>query len=174
MPLTGSNRNQAAETNSQTYFSANSRNVWKTRGVSKCNVQFWMNNYSVCWRKYINVGKISNQQTNYTEYEHNRRWRYILTVPEARIKDVSFFPPGVGLVPKRGYQLTLAYYAFPRWYEFGERRWNDMTGENRRTRRKTCPSATLSTTNPTWIDPGSNPGLRGERPATNDLSHGTA
>jgi hypothetical protein len=48
-----------------------------------------------------------------------------------------------------------------------------LTGENRRTWRKTCPSATLYTTNPTWIDPGANPGLRGERPATNDLSHGT-
>jgi hypothetical protein len=47
-----------------------------------------------------------------------------------------------------------------------------LTGENRSTRRKTCPSATLSTTNPTRIDPGANPGLRGERPATNDLSHG--
>jgi hypothetical protein len=32
---------------------------------------------------------------------------------------------------------------------------------------KTCLNATLSTTNPTWIDPGSNPGLRGERPAIN-------
>jgi hypothetical protein len=87
-----------------------------------------------------------------------------------------FFPEDeVGLVPKRGCLLTLAYYAFPRWYEFGERRWSDiLTGENRRTRRKTYPSATLSTTNPTWIDPGANPGLRGERPATNDLSHGTA
>jgi hypothetical protein len=49
-----------------------------------------------------------------------------------------------------------------------------LTGENRRTREKTCPSATLSTTNHTWTDPGSNPGLRGERPATNRLSHGTA
>jgi hypothetical protein len=49
-----------------------------------------------------------------------------------------------------------------------------MTGENRRTKRKTCPSATLSTTNPKWIDPGANPVLRGERPLTNDLSHGTA
>jgi hypothetical protein len=48
-----------------------------------------------------------------------------------------------------------------------------LTGETRRTRRKTCPSATLSTTNPTWIDPGANPGHHGERPATNDLSHGT-
>jgi hypothetical protein len=62
-----------------------------------------------------------------------------------------FFPEdGVGLVPKSGCVLTLAYYAFPRRYEFGERRWNDtLTGENRKTRRKTYPSATLSTTNPT-------------------------
>jgi hypothetical protein len=81
----------------------------------------------------------------------------------------------VSLVPKRGCLLTLAYYAFPRWYEFGERRWNDiLTGENRRSRRRTCPSATLATTNPTWINPGANPGLRCERPATNDLSYGTA
>jgi hypothetical protein len=46
--------------------------------------------------------------------------------------------------------------------------------ENRRTRGKTGHSATLSTTNPTWIDPGSNPDLRGERPATNRLSRDTA
>jgi hypothetical protein len=39
----------------------------------------------------------------------------------------------------------------------------EVLGEN-------LPSATLSTTNPTWIDPGTNPGLRGERPATNRLS----
>jgi hypothetical protein len=49
-----------------------------------------------------------------------------------------------------------------------------LTGENRSTRGKTCPSATLSTTNPTWTDPGSKPGLRGGRPAANPLSHGTA
>jgi hypothetical protein len=49
-----------------------------------------------------------------------------------------------------------------------------LTGENRSTRGKTCSSATLSTTNPAWTDPGSNPGLRGERPATNRLSLGTA
>jgi hypothetical protein len=45
-----------------------------------------------------------------------------------------------------------------------------LTGENRSTRGTTCPSATLSATNPTWTGPGSNPGLRGERTAT----HGTA
>jgi hypothetical protein len=49
-----------------------------------------------------------------------------------------------------------------------------LTGENRSARGKTCPSATLSTTNPTWTDPGSNPGLHRKRPAANRLSHGTA
>jgi hypothetical protein len=45
---------------------------------------------------------------------------------------------------------------------------------NRSTRRKTCPSVTLSTTNPTWPDPGSNSGRRGGKPATNRLSYGAA
>jgi hypothetical protein len=48
-----------------------------------------------------------------------------------------------------------------------------LTGENRSTREETCPSATLSTTNLKWIDPGSNPGLRGGRQAANRLSHDT-
>jgi hypothetical protein len=41
-----------------------------------------------------------------------------------------------------------------------------LTGENRSTRRETCPSATSSTTNLTWYDLGPKPGFRGERPAT--------
>jgi hypothetical protein len=45
-----------------------------------------------------------------------------------------------------------------------------LKGENGSTPGKTCPSATLSTTNPTWTDPGSNPGLRSGRPAANRLS----
>jgi hypothetical protein len=44
-----------------------------------------------------------------------------------------------------------------------------LTGENRSTRGKTCPSVTLSTTNPIWTDVGSNPGLRGGRPASETL-----
>jgi hypothetical protein len=40
--------------------------------------------------------------------------------------------------------------------------------------KKTCPSATLSTTNPTWTNPGSNQALRDGRPTINRLSHGTA
>jgi hypothetical protein len=49
-----------------------------------------------------------------------------------------------------------------------------FTGENQRTRRKTCPSATLSTTNPTWTDPRVNLDLHSERPANDGLRHGTA
>jgi hypothetical protein len=49
-----------------------------------------------------------------------------------------------------------------------------LRGENRRTLRKTCPSATLSTTNPTKTALGVNPGFNGEKPATNRLSNGTA
>jgi hypothetical protein len=37
---------------------------------------------------------------------------------------------------------------------------------------KTCPSATLSTTNPTWPDKGLNLGRRAGKPATNRLSYG--
>jgi hypothetical protein len=47
-------------------------------------------------------------------------------------------------------------------------------GDHRRSRRKACPSATLSTTSPTCNDISANLGLRGERPATNSLSHATA
>jgi hypothetical protein len=55
-------------------------------------------------------------------------------------------------------------------YEYGELQWN----YTERIKSKNCHSATLSTTNPTWIDSGANPGLRGDRLATNSLKHGTA
>jgi hypothetical protein len=42
---------------------------------------------------------------------------------------------------------------------------------NRSTRKKTCPNAPLSTTNPTCLDPGLNPGRSGGKPATNRLSY---
>jgi hypothetical protein len=80
----------------------------------------------------------------------------------------AFFILKVGWVrPKRGSLLMLHY---PDDMSLESDGGMILTGENQRTWRKTCPSATLSTTNSTWIDPG----LRGERPATNDLSHGTA
>jgi hypothetical protein len=50
------------------------------------------------------------------------------------------------------------------WRLVGE---TEVLGEN-------LPSASLSTTNPTWLDPGLNPGRRGGKPATNRLSYGAA
>jgi hypothetical protein len=38
-----------------------------------------------------------------------------------------------------------------------------LTGENRSTHGKTCPSANLFTTTPTWTGPGLNLGLRDYR-----------
>jgi hypothetical protein len=49
--------------------------------------------------------------------------------------------------------------------------WNDVFAGETEVLGENLPSATLSTTNPTWIDPDANTGLRGERPATNRLSH---
>jgi len=47
-----------------------------------------------------------------------------------------------------------------------------MLGENQSTHRKTCPSATLSTTNPACTGLGLNPGLHSDRLAIH-LTHGT-
>jgi hypothetical protein len=50
------------------------------------------------------------------------------------------------------------------WRLAGE---TEVLGEN-------CHSPTLSTTNPTRLDKGLNPGRRGGKPATNRLSYGAA
>jgi hypothetical protein len=57
-------------------------------------------------------------------------------------------------------------------YEYGEPWWDDTDRGNKIIRRETWQSATLSTTNIMWPEPGANPSLNGERPATNRLSHG--
>jgi hypothetical protein len=67
-----------------------------------------------------------------------------------------------------------AYYSSPRWYMSMVLQRNDSDKVKPKNSEKTCPSATLSTTNPTWTDQGANPGLRSEGQTTNRLSHGTA
>jgi hypothetical protein len=51
--------------------------------------------------------------------------------------------------------------------------WNEDWQGKPKYSEKTCPSATLSTTNPTCL-PDANPGRRGGKPATNRLSYGAA
>jgi hypothetical protein len=50
--------------------------------------------------------------------------------------------------------------------------WNEDWQGKSKISEKTCPSAILSTTNPTRLDPGLNPGRRGGKPATNRLNYG--
>jgi hypothetical protein len=61
-----------------------------------------------------------------------------------------------------------------RWLWVWSSRWNENWEGKPMYSYKTFPSATLSTTNPTWTDLGSNPARRGGKPATNRLSYGTA
>jgi hypothetical protein len=59
-----------------------------------------------------------------------------------------------------------------RWY--WRNWWNkDWQGKPKYS-EKACPSATLFTTSPTWLDPGLNSGRRGGKPATNCLTYGAA
>jgi hypothetical protein len=46
--------------------------------------------------------------------------------------------------------------------------WNEDWQGKPKYSEKTCPSPTLSTTNPTWPDPGSNPGRRGGKGAVSN------
>jgi hypothetical protein len=61
-----------------------------------------------------------------------------------------------------------------RWGWLWSNWWNEGWQGKPKYSEKTCPSATLSTTNPTWPDPGSNPGRRSGKPETNCLSYDTA
>jgi hypothetical protein len=59
------------------------------------------------------------------------------------------------------------------WWWLWSDWWNNWQGKPKYS-EKTCLSTTLSTTNPTWPDPDSNPGRRGGKPTTNHLSYCTA
>jgi hypothetical protein len=62
----------------------------------------------------------------------------------------------------------------PGWLWLWRIWWNEDWQGKPKYSEKTCPSATLSTKNPTWPDPGSNPGRRGGKSVTNRLSYGAA
>jgi hypothetical protein len=66
-----------------------------------------------------------------------------------------------------------AYCSYPRLHMSTDSH-GGMILTGKKTPRKTCPSVTLSITNPIWTDPDANPGLCDERPATNCLSHDMA
>jgi hypothetical protein len=62
----------------------------------------------------------------------------------------------------------------PGWLWWWRIWWNEDWQGKPKYSEKTCPSATLFTTNPTWPDPGANPDRRCGKPATNRFSYGAA
>jgi hypothetical protein len=68
----------------------------------------------------------------------------------------------------------MAYCTCPGWLWWWTIWWNEDWQGKPKYSEETCPSATLSTTNPTRPDPGSNPGRRDGKPATNRLSYDAA
>jgi hypothetical protein len=55
-----------------------------------------------------------------------------------------------------------------------EHQWNEIDRGKPKYSEKNLSQCHFIHHNPTWTDPGSNLGLRDERPATYRLSHGTA
>jgi hypothetical protein len=78
-------------------------------------------------------------------------------------------------VTKFGLQLLRRWRIMcwvPIWESFFLIWWNEDWQGKPKYSEKTCPSATLSTTNPTWPNPGSNPGRRGGKSETNRFRYG--
>jgi hypothetical protein len=73
-----------------------------------------------------------------------------------------------------GHSWPIVQAADDRWGWLWSNWWNEDWQWKPKYSEETCPSATLSTTNSTWPDPGSNPGRRGGKPATNRLTYGAA
>jgi hypothetical protein len=119
----------------------------------------------------------------YTTCKSCRKWLSMIrwTVYASVSKGNTFFS-GVGPRSRR-YGRTAAlrlivqshdeddYYFCPFPRNGAPVQWN-WQGKTEVFGGKTSPSATLSSTNPTRIDAGSNLGLRSGRPASNLLSHG--
>jgi hypothetical protein len=88
---------------------------------------------------------------------------------QSTLRFIFFIISGVGLSPL-GTAATSDLLYKPQMIDEGD--CGSIGGIKRK--KKTSPSATLSTKNPTWADPGSNPGCRGGKPVTNRLSYGAA
>jgi hypothetical protein len=98
---------------------------------------------------------------------------HFLLVEKGPAAEATDAPQPSGLLCNPVMKMERKMISFFLFFRVMEHRWNEIDRKNRSTWGKPCPSATLSTTNPTWTDPGSKQGLRCERPATNRLSHGT-
>jgi hypothetical protein len=96
--------------------------------------------------------------------------------PTRPVTGIPFFiASGVGLSPLYcGHFWPTVPAPDDRWGWLWSNWWNEDWQGKPKYSEKTCSSATLSTTNPTWSDPGSNACPCSGRPATDRLSYGVA
>jgi hypothetical protein len=92
------------------------------------------------------------------------------------VSDCTFFiASGLGLSALYcGHFWPIVPAPDDRWGWLWSNLWNEDLQGKPKYLKKTCPSATLSTTNHTWPDQGSNPARRGGKPVTNRLTYGAA
>jgi hypothetical protein len=108
-------------------------------------------------------------------------WRNLLPLSSGQMAEAGTYPPNYAAFfffsfSGRGETESTWYvgHCWPivpapddRWWWLWSSWWNEDWQGKPKYSEKTCPSATLSTTNPTWPDLGSNLGRHGGKPATN-------
>jgi hypothetical protein len=130
-----------------------------------CSFNFLNNTYFKLYKELFTKVHVFD----ITQY-HHRRWWLNVTRHSGVLLSI---PSGVGLGPLYcGHFWPIVPAPDDRWGWLWSNWWNEDWQGKPKYSEKTGPSATLSTTNPTWPDPGSNPGRRGGKPATNRLSYG--
>jgi hypothetical protein len=130
--------------------------------VSKCRLQY----HTFLFHKIVTFKKVAySSKINY----HKHFWISHL-VAVLSLRPHKFKRPACWYFFLVGWDLRhqvlrplLAYCTAPnyRWGWLWSNLWNEDWQGKPKYSEKTCPSATLSTTNPTWPDPGANPGRRG-------------
>jgi hypothetical protein len=126
-------------------------------------------------RKRLILTKLCNTFTGCRYHIHMSS----LTLWSTKSQSKSFFligivGGGVQTGSTRHVGHWMAYCTCPGWLWWWRIWWNEDWQEKTKYSEKTCPSDVLSTTNPTWPDPGLKPGRRCGKPATNRLSYGAA
>jgi hypothetical protein len=91
-----------------------------------------------------------------------------------RTKSVFFWFLGVGWDRVHLARRPIVPASNDRWWWMWWSQWNENWQGKSKYSEKSCPNATLSTTNPTWPEQGSNRGRRSGKRVTNRLSYGTA
>jgi hypothetical protein len=143
---------------------------WNTK---KCNLPYKLN-----WGSQIHRLNSNTKPTRYAVFQQlpyhlksENSWTYF-AVECSPIYEIYCFLKVLRLFPS----FTLVTAMLSWWWASNISRMilqgqTEVLRSNGSTPIKLCPTATLSTTNLAWPDLDSNPGFRGDRPATNRLIH---